>query len=146
MKAGELMPAVQAKGFAPALRTIPATGSLAELESQLGLGQLLGGRVTDKEGNPITNAFVETTRRAFDKIEWSANVGSDDRFEWDSAPFEPLLYSFQAEGFNRGYALPLQADGAEPEIKLTRHQPDKDRVQVAGTLLESERRSTCGGF
>ncbi|PYJ59175.1 MAG: hypothetical protein DME24_13740, partial [Verrucomicrobia bacterium] len=71
MKAGELMLAVQAKGFAPAVQTLQVTGTVSALRFQLGPGQLLRGRVTDEEGNPIANAWVETTRRAFDKVKWS---------------------------------------------------------------------------
>ena len=45
---------------------------------------------------------------AIDKVEWSTNTDGAGRFEWDSAPKEPLAYSFLAEGFNRVYALKLQ--------------------------------------
>jgi RNA polymerase sigma factor (sigma-70 family) len=136
MKAGDLMLAVQAKGFAPAVQTVQVTGGVSALRFQLGPGQLLRGRVTDEDGNPIPNAWVETTRRGFDKVKWSTNTDSGGRFEWDSAPQEPLLYSFLAEGFNRGYALKLQADGSQQEIKLARKQPDKDTIQISGTVVD----------
>src|ERR1017187_1885738 len=69
MNAGELMRAVQAKGFAPAVQTFTVTGSVTGLRFQLGPGQLLRGHVTDEDGNPLTNAYVEVTRRAFDKVQ-----------------------------------------------------------------------------
>ena len=105
MKSGELMLAVQAEGYAPSVQTLQVTGSLAAVRFLLGPGQLLRGHVIDEAGHPITNAFVETTRRAIDKIKWSATTDAEGRFEWASAPQEPLLYSVLAEGFNRAYAL-----------------------------------------
>lgn len=137
MKAGELMMAVQAKGFAPAVQTLQVTGTLAGLRFQLGPGQLLRGRVTDENGNPIAHAWAETTRGRR-KIQWSATTDADGQFEWDSAPQEPLLYSFQADGFNRGYALKLQADGSVHEIKLSREQPGKDTVQITGSVVDED--------
>jgi RNA polymerase sigma factor (sigma-70 family) len=138
MKAGELVLAVQANGFAPAAQTIQLNQDSPDLRFTLGPGQLLHGRVVDEAGHPLTNVFVETTRRAIDKVKWSTNTDAEGRFEWKSAPAEPLLYSFLAEGFNRGYALSLQADGTEHEVKLTRFQPDKDTIQITGTAVDAD--------
>ena len=146
MKAGELMLAVQAVGYAPSVQTLQVTGSLAAVQFQLGLGQLLRGHVTDEEGNPITNAFVETTRRAIDKIKWSDRTDAEGRFEWASAPQEPLLYSVLAEGFNRAYALQLQADGSDHEVKLSTHKPDKDTIQLTGTAVDADTGLPLDGF
>jgi len=145
IKAGELMLAVQAKGFAPVVRTLQVTGSLAAVQFQLGPGHLLRGRVTDEDGNPIAGAWAETTRGRR-KIEWSATTDADGRFEWDSAPPEPLLYSFQADGFNRAYALKLQADGSDHQIKLAREQPDKDTIQITGSAVDADTGQPLDGF
>jgi len=51
---------------------------------------------------------------------------------------EPLPYSFLAEGFNRVYAQTLPADGSEHAIKLARHEPDKDTLQIAATVVDAE--------
>jgi RNA polymerase sigma factor (sigma-70 family) len=138
VKAGELVLAVHAEGFAPAVRTLQIAGNEPALQFQLGPGQLLRGRVVDEAGTPVTNAFVETTRRGFDKIRWSTNTDDGGRFAWDSAPPEPLLYSVLAEGLNRAYALTLQADGSEHEIKLTRYQADKDTIKITGNVVDAE--------
>ncbi len=135
---GELLLAVQAKGFAPGVQTLQVTGNVPTLRFQLGPGQLLRGRIVDEQGNPVANAFIETTRRAVDKIKWCTNTDASGRFEWDSAPPEPLLYSVLAEGFNRAYAQSLKADGSEHDIKLTRHSPEKDNVQITGTVADED--------
>jgi RNA polymerase sigma factor (sigma-70 family) len=138
MASGELMLAVQAKGFAPAVQTLQVTNNIDALQFQLGPGQLLRGLITDEQGNPVGNAFIETTRRAVHKIRWSTNADANGRFEWDSAPQEPLLYSVLAEGFNRAYSQTLQADGSEHQIKLTHFQPDMDNIQVTGTAVDAD--------
>jgi len=138
MTAGELMLAVRAEGFAPAVRTLQIATNESALRFQLGPGQVLRGLVVDEAGTPVTNAFVETTRRAVDKIRWSTNTDAGGRFVWASAPPEALLYSVLAEGFNHAYALTLEADGSEHEIKLTRYQPDRDTVKISGTVVDAE--------
>jgi RNA polymerase sigma factor (sigma-70 family) len=138
MRPGELTLAVQANGFAPAVQTLTVTDAVSGLRFPLGPGQLLRGHVTDEDGKPITNAYVEITRRGFDKVQWSTNTDSQGRFEWDSAPTEPLPFSFLAGGFNRAYAVMLQADGSDHEIKLMCHQPEKDTIQITGTVVDAE--------
>ncbi|HYV29488.1 MAG TPA: carboxypeptidase-like regulatory domain-containing protein, partial [Candidatus Binatia bacterium] len=137
MRTGELMLAVQAEGFAPAVQTLQVTDTVAGLRFQLGPGQLLRGHVIDEDGNPIPNAWVETTRRAIDKVEWSIRTDAGGRFGWESAPQEPLLYSFQADGFNQAYGLKLQADGSDHEIRLSREQAT-DTIQLTGTALDAD--------
>jgi RNA polymerase sigma factor (sigma-70 family) len=138
MGAGELMLAVQADGLAPAVQTIQVAGNVAALQFQLDPGQRLRGRVADEQGDPVANAFVETTRRAVDKVRWSTNTDANGRFEWNSAPKEPLLYSVLAEGYNRAYAQSLKADGSEQEIKLTIPRPGRDTIQITGTAVDAE--------
>src|SRR6185503_4600361 len=72
MKTGDLVLAVQVDGFAPAVKTLQVNDNVSTVRFQLGPGQLLRGHVVDDEGRPLTNAFVETTRRGMDKIKWSA--------------------------------------------------------------------------
>ncbi len=136
--AGELTLAAQAEGFAPGVHSLNVTGSVTALKFQLGPGEILRGRVVDEQGNPVAHAFIETTRRGMDKIRWSTNSDADGRFQWNSAPEEPLLYSVLAEGFNRAYAQSLPADNTEQVIKLTHYQPDKDAIQITGTVTDAD--------
>ena len=144
LNAGEVIIAVQANRFAPQVQTIQVTGLVAGLRFKLNPGQLLRGRLVDEEGNPVGDARAETTpgRR---KIQWSSTTDADGRFVWDSAPREPLLYSFEAAAFKRIYALELQADGSEHEIKLTREKPG-DKIHVTGTALDADSGQPLGPF
>jgi protocatechuate 3,4-dioxygenase beta subunit len=146
MAAGELTLAVTADGFAPGVQTIDVTNSTAPLKFQLGLAEILRGRIVDEQGNPVAHAFIETTRRGLDKIQWSTRTDSDGRFQWNSAPEEPLLYSVLAEGFDRVYSHSLTADGSEQVIKLTRENPDKDTVKIAGTVTDIDSGEPLSSF
>jgi protocatechuate 3,4-dioxygenase beta subunit len=137
IKAGELLLAVQAEGFAPAVQNLQVTNTMDAVVFQLAPGQVLRGRVIDQEGHPITNAWVETLRTTLRKVEWQTFVDANGRFEWDSAPAEPLLYSIQVDGFQRLYALPLQADGSDHKLVLTPAQSGKDTIQISGTAVEA---------
>lgn len=146
MPSGELTLAVQADGFAPGVQTIDVHGPVDSLKFQLGPGEILRGRVIDEQGNPVANAFVETTRRAVDKIRWSTNTDADGRFQWNSAPEEALLYSVLAEGFNRAYAQTLEANGSEQVIKLTRKEPDVDTLKIRGTVMDADTGQPLSAF
>src|SRR5262249_1626254 len=70
----------------------------------------------------------------------------EGRFEWNSAPQEPLLYSVLAEGFGRAYAQTLQADSTVQEIKLSKNAPQKDLVQISGTVTDAETGDSLNAF
>lgn len=134
LKPGEIILAVEAEGFAPVVRTLQLTNNLSSLAFQLAPGGLLRGRVTDESGTPIAGAFVETTRGR-NIIRWSATTDDQGRFEWRSAPAEPLLYSIYAHGFERNYSLTLPADGSTHEIKLSPERPE-NTIRIAGNVLD----------
>jgi RNA polymerase sigma factor (sigma-70 family) len=138
LTSGELTLAVQAEGYAPAVRTVELKENVPSLSFQLGPGQVFRGRIVDESGNPVTNAFIETTRLSFDKIKWSTNTDTEGRFEWNSATVEPVDYSVLAEGFARFYRHSFTADGSDHEIKLSRLQPGKELIQVTGTVSDAE--------
>jgi RNA polymerase sigma factor (sigma-70 family) len=144
-KAGEFILAVKANGYAPAVQTLHVTSALAGVQFELGPGHLLLGRVVDEDGNPVAGVQAETTsgRR---RIIWSTKTDVDGRFQWDSAPLEPLLYSFRADGFEQAYALSLAADGNEHEVKLKRVRPNEDAFKIEGTVMDAATESPLDEF
>jgi protocatechuate 3,4-dioxygenase beta subunit len=114
--------AVQAEGFAPITNKIELHDVTNTADFTLSQGKLFRGRVIDEAGNPIANAFVQTDwnnqgERAFD---WQTRTDADGRFEWDSAPEEPALFWFEADGYEWQRDVLLAADGNDHEIKLKR--------------------------
>ena len=150
VRPGGLQLAVQAKGFSPVFLETNVPEDSIELKFNLGPGHILRGRVVDENGTPITNAVAQTDwdNQGLRKIEWSARTDAQGRFEWDSAPGEPLLYWFEAEEFNwsRGELLP--ADGADHEIKLS-HKGSATAAptpRITGTAVDAETGQPLGEF
>lgn len=139
---GDLELAIQAKSCAPTVLQTNVSSNPIELGVSLLPGNLLKGRVVDEAGIPITNAVAQTDwdNQGLRKVEWSVKTDAAGRFEWDSAPAEPLLYWFEAEGFTWARGVRLKADGSDHEIKLGRkgHPINSESVRVEGTAVDEE--------
>lgn len=113
---------VQAKGFAPQIQTVPCVEPTNIANFALTNASVFRGHVVDETGSPIPNATVWTGcgRDGLDKYEWQTRTDAEGRFEWDSAPSEPVRLWFKGGGFTWMRDLALVPDGREHEIKLTR--------------------------
>ena len=92
------------------------------MSAVLAQGNLFRGRVVDEAGNPIPNAVVRTDSddQGLIKFRWLTETDPDGRFSWNSAPAEPVLFWFEANGYKVIRDLPLLPDGSEHEIVLVR--------------------------
>jgi len=111
---------VQADGFAPQTPTVQLLEPTNVVNFTLAQGNIFRGRVLDQAGNPIPDAVVrtDTDNQGLDKFKWQTRTDAEGRFEWDSAPAEPVLFWFEADGYNWLRDVPLVADGSVHEIKL----------------------------
>ncbi|MCI0534473.1 MAG: M56 family metallopeptidase, partial [Verrucomicrobiales bacterium] len=138
---GELQLIVQAKGFAPQAKRLEMSADNHGVEFILGPGKIFRGRVLDEEGEPIAGAVAQTDwdNQGLRKIEWETKTDAEGRFEWDSAPAEPLLFWFEANGYNWSRGLLLTPDGTEHEITLTRKTPTRGgSFDVTGQVKDVE--------
>ncbi len=140
IKGGELILAAQAEGFAPVVKTIQVSKNITPMLFQLGPGNLLRGHIVDDHGNPVANARIKTDldRMAFRKIDWSKTLGATRRFEWNSAPQEPLIYAVYADGFTPARWVTMAADGTDHEIKLTPSGTGNTLVHVTATVVDAD--------
>lgn len=139
--AGEFMLAAQADKFAPIVLATNVGASDLELSLVLEPGRIFRGHVVDERGTPITNATVNTDsdNQGLRKVEWSTHTDAEGRFAWDSAPAEPLLYWFEAPGFEWIRRLLLAANGSDHEIKLARKGVANERQDsITGTVTDAE--------
>lgn len=118
--------AVQADGFAPEMKTLELTSATNTVNFVLTSGHIFRGHLVDEDGNPISNAVVQTDY-CFDggsqrKFDWSAHTDANGAFEWDSAPEEETCYWFEANagGYEIIRGRTLLADGSDHEIVLKR--------------------------
>ena len=113
---------VESKGMAPQLRKVELLQPTNVVNFVLTKGNVFRGRVVDESGQPLAGVACRTDsdnqgRRPF---EWFTHTDADGRFEWDSAPGEPVLFWFETAGYSTIRDLPLTADGSDHEIKLAR--------------------------
>jgi RNA polymerase sigma factor (sigma-70 family) len=140
MVPGDLELAVQVDGFGPiALQTIVSNEPL-NLTFKLGPASIFRGRVLDEKGAPVSNASVLTTSDNYGlrRFVWSARTDEQGKFQWDSAPADPLPFRFDAPGFSATEAT-LKADGGEHEIRLKRLGiPANSLLKITGTVSDEE--------
>lgn len=112
---------VQSKGFAPQIQTVQCNEPTNIANMVLTKASVFRGRVVDETGTPIPNATIRTDcgSDGLDEYQWLTRTDAGGRFEWDSAPPEPVLFWFEAEGFKWIRDVELLPDGSEHEIKLT---------------------------
>lgn len=111
---------VQAEGFAPQTRRIPLVQPTNLADFSLQPGKVLRGRVIDQNGDPVRNAVVrtDTDNQGLRKFEWFDHTDAEGRFEWNSAPEDPVLLWFEADGYEWKRDLLLTPDGTEHQVTL----------------------------
>jgi hypothetical protein len=114
--------AVQADGLAPEVRRITLREHTTVADFTLQPGHILRGQVLDDSGVPMPNVVVRTdTDDGIRQFEWRTQTDAEGRFEWRSAPADPVLFWFEAEaGHEVLRDIPLQADGTEYRVTLRR--------------------------
>jgi RNA polymerase sigma factor (sigma-70 family) len=117
--------AVQADGLAPEVRRIALRERTTVADITLQPGHILRGQVLDDSGVPMPNVVVRTdTDDGIRQFEWRTQTDAEGRFEWRSAPADPVLFWFEAESAHDVLRkIPLQADGTEYQVTLRRIAP-----------------------
>ncbi len=121
--------AVQVDGFASQTKTLTLTDITNTVDFALSPGNIFRGHIVDEQGNPISNAVVQTDD-CFDlqpldyqkKFDWTTHTDANGTFEWDSAPAEDTCYWFEADGYEIVRGQHLRADGSDHEIRFRHRQ------------------------
>lgn len=116
---------VSAPGLTPQVKEVALLAATNSVTVVLSAGRVFRGRVTDLDGNPIANATVRTDadNQGLVKYRWLTHTDADGYFEWDSAPEEPVLFWFEAPGYQIIRDQLMQADGNDHTVKLARTGP-----------------------
>ncbi len=111
---------IEAPGFAPRKRTVPLTDPQVQSDFTLDHGRVFRGRVTDTQGMPLRNAVVRTDsdNDGLRMYDWSTHTDAEGRFEWEQAPEEPVLFWFEADGYEGARDVLIQPDDADHDIRL----------------------------
>ena len=132
-RGGDVTLTAQVKGFQPMTLKVPAEPGAPPVEFRLASGRMLRGRVVDPEGKPIAgaNLFIPSysKHKGIFFRKWTDAHG---RFEWDSAPDEPVEFNIRAEGYVWTDPIPLTAGEKEAVIVL------KPEVAVHLRVIDAE--------
>jgi hypothetical protein len=113
---------VESRGMTPQLRKVELLQPTNVVSFVLATGNFFRGRVVDEFGQSLAGVACRTDsdnqgRRPF---EWFTHTDASGRFEWDSAPGDPVLFWFEFEGYEVIRDRLLKPDGSDHEIKLVR--------------------------
>jgi len=100
---GRVSFSVLAKGKEPATQTVKVSADTPEVVFRLGAGNVIRARVQNADGEPLAGARVvlEGSGEIGRSYEFSTRTDDDGRFEWDSAPSEPMPFYFYAAGYEQ---------------------------------------------
>jgi RNA polymerase sigma factor (sigma-70 family) len=104
---------VELKGMASQRQTVQLIEPTNRVDFVLAAATVFRGRVVDEAGNPIPGAVVRTD------FDFKNQIDAEGRFEWDSAPAEPVCFWFEADDYEIIRGMPIPNDGSDHEIRLT---------------------------
>lgn len=114
---------VELKGMASQRQTVQLIEPTNRVDFVLAAATVFRGRVVDEAGNPIPGAVVRTDfdfkNQIATRFEWLNHTDAEGRFEWDSAPAEPVCFWFEADDYEIIRGMPIPNDGSDHEIRLT---------------------------
>lgn len=128
---GSLSFQASASGYAPDDESFTVAPDMPEIVFHLGPGKSIHGVVQDGNGSPIPGVRVSLDSMGNQTYDFEATTDDSGHFTWDSAPSEPMQFSFLKEGYasKRNVALP----------------PDKDNVvtlnpprQLQGQVVDAD--------
>jgi len=131
---GDMVLTVQAGGYAPDLKHITVYKGMEPLEFRLEPGRTIRGRIVDKEGNPVTGAFVVAESwRGYRSLDWRVDTDAEGRFQWNEAPADEVLFDMGKKGYMSVRNYGLSPSGQELEITLPPQLTIRGKVVDAGT-------------
>lgn len=103
VKEGRTLFSVLAKGRQPSTQTTKIEAGMAEVVFKLGAGAVIRARVQNGSGEALagTRVVLEGNGEIGRTFEFSTTTDDDGRFEWDSAPNEPMQFYFYAAGYEQ---------------------------------------------
>lgn len=115
---------VQVFGYAPAAKMVEVKAGMGPVEFTLQPGQVLRGRVTDREGHPICGVRVMYDRPHRAPLQLHHYVGFDTttdalgRFVWDGAPEGEVSLTFFARGYLTIRSQSLESGPEEQQVVM----------------------------
>ena len=137
---GRLALTIQAPGFAPDITEVLVRPDLPPFTIKLAPGAVIRGRVLDPAGLPVAEARVSAEQwRDKQTLQWTTRTDGEGRFDWDSAPTDPVMIYIYKESY-LSKSLTLTASGEEQVIRLA------ERPILAGRVVDAETKQPIDDF
>ena len=118
-KSGNTFLFVQARGFAPDLKSIEAGTDSGPFNFRLESGHVIRGLVVDTQGNPLPGVDVSVdTWRTMQFLSWHTTTGTNGVFEWTDAPADNVQCDFLKEGYRVVNDLDLSPNSTNNVVTL----------------------------
>jgi hypothetical protein len=132
---GKLDFSAMADGYAPAYKTHEVGAQTEEVLFQLAKGSVIRGTVQDEASQPLEGVRVVLEGSpgdpSYDRFTFSATTDSEGKFEWKSAPNEPMPFYFGKSGYEQKRNFRLKP--AEDNVITLRHSR-----QIIGHVLNAD--------
>ena len=129
---GPIFVVVHPEGYAPAEQAIDVGPQLQPITLTVEPGARIRGRVVDQNGDPLVDVWVFVEDEGPRVLPWKTSTDDEGRFEWNSAPKQPAIYTFLKDGFmsKRGVSLAPR----EEEYVVVMHP----ELRVHGTVTDAD--------
>lgn len=118
-KSGNTFLFVQARGFAPDLKSIEPGNDSGPFNFRLEPGHFIHGLVIDAQGNPLPGVDVSVdTWRSLQLLSWHTTTGTNGVFEWVDAPADNVQCDFLKEGYRSVSDLDLSPNSTNDVVTL----------------------------
>ncbi len=129
---GPIFVVVHPEGYAPAEQAIDVGPQLRPITLTVEPGAHIRGRVVDQNDDPLVDVWVVVEDEGPRVLPWNTSTDDEGRFEWNSAPRQPAIYTFLKGGFmsKRGVSLAPR----EEEYVVVMHP----ELRVHGTVTDAD--------
>jgi len=132
---------VTAKNYAPEIRQAMVAKGAGPVEIKLGPGNVVKGKVVDRNGKPVGGAWVAAdTWRGQRSLDWRVNTKGDGTFLWKEAPPDDVLVHLGKQGF--ASKRDLHVTPSDKEILITLLPPQK----IHGSVVDKETGAPISNF
>ena len=124
--------AASADGYAPGFKTQDVGAATEEIVIQLEKGATIRGVVQDESQQPIQDVRVVLEGDStYDRIDFSTKTDAEGKFEWRSAPNQPVPFYVGKEGYQQKRNVMLKPDFANVvTLQLNR--------KITGQVVDAE--------
>jgi hypothetical protein len=133
LQRGNVVLTVQARGYAPELKTVPVRRDMEPVLTALGAPHAIRVRVVDLNGDPVSGAGVDVDDwRGCRSLSWRSETDKAGRFVWNEAPGDEVNIDIYKEDYMRVGNEVFVARDEEYEVTML------PQLVISGSVVDGE--------